>query len=224
MAARQIVKVKICGLTRLADIDAVNAEMPDYIGFVFANSRRHVSPEQAMELRERLRAGIIPVGVFVDALPGFILALAQGGTIEAVQLHGAESEEYIRRIKALTGKPVIKAISVQNEGDVQAWSHSSSDYLLLDGKSGGSGEKFNWDLIGTGHGDPPGITPISLSGVAPVAKPFFLAGGLNPGNVAEAIAKTAPYAVDVSGGVETDGVKDVYKIKEFIRAARKCCN
>ena len=184
-------KIKICGLTRLCDIKAVNEYKPNYIGFVFAESKRRVTPEQAAALRERLNHGIIPVGVFVNEEPQIILDLVQKKTIEMIQLHGDESEEYISKIKSLTGKPVIKA------GYSEA-----ADYLLFDSPEPGSGKTFNWDTIGK------------------VKKPFFLAGGLNIENVAEAILTLNPFAVDVSSGVETNGIKDPEKIKEFIRRVR----
>ena len=195
-------KIKICGLTRPQDIDALNANKPDYIGFVFAESRRKVTPAQAAGLRKLLSPDIIPVGVFVDEAQENILALLRDGIIDVIQLHGSEDEEYIQKLKHLTDKTIIKAISVQNRGDVQKWSGTAADYLLLDHKGGGTGENFNWDLIGE------------------IDKSYFLAGGLNAQNITEAILKTAPFAVDVSSGVETDGVKDPAKIKEFIWRVR----
>jgi phosphoribosylanthranilate isomerase len=195
-------KVKICGLTRVCDIEAVNNEQPDYIGFMFAQSRRKITPRQAFELRGRLDPGIIPVGVFVDEKIENVVTLAENGVIDIIQLHGSEDEEYIEKIIALTGKPVIKAIPVQKKGDVQTREKTSADYLLLDNSSGGSGRNFLWELIGS------------------TEKPYFLAGGLSPENVTDAIDKTKPFAVDVSSGVETDGVKDPVKIREFIRKVR----
>ncbi|MCL2026302.1 MAG: phosphoribosylanthranilate isomerase [Leptospirales bacterium] len=197
-----MVKVKICGLSRPDDIDAVNEEKPDYIGFVFAESRRKVSAQQALKLRKKLSPNIIPVGVFVNETIESILSLTQDGIIDAIQLHGSEDEEYIGRLKGLTGKPVIKTIAVQKEGDVQKRAATAANFLLLDNVSGGTGKTFDWNLIGK------------------TSKPFFLAGGLDVKNITEAIAKTAPFAVDVSSGVEKDGFKDYGKIKEFIRRAR----
>jgi phosphoribosylanthranilate isomerase len=199
-----MVKIKICGLSRLCDIEAVNEEMPDYIGFVFAESRRKITPAQALELRKALRPGIMAVGVFVDETTEHILSLAHNGIIDAIQLHGSESEDYIINLKKLTDKPVIKAVAVQKKGDARRWATSAADYLLLDNKSGGSGRGFDWDLIDTMAMD----------------KPYFLAGGLNADNIIEAIEKTKPFAVDVSSGVETDGLKDPAKIRDFIRRIR----
>jgi phosphoribosylanthranilate isomerase len=195
-------KVKICGLTRPIDIDIVNDEKPDYIGFVFAESRRKITPQQALDLQKRLDPKIIPVGVFVNESIEQIVSWVQAGIIDIIQLHGTENEEYIRTLKTLTDAPVIKAIAVEHKGDVQQWSASSANYLLLDSKGGGTGTCFDWNLIGT------------------VEKPFFLAGGLFIENVAESVQKVNPFAVDVSGGVETAGYKDAWKIKEFIRRTR----
>ncbi|MCL2762361.1 MAG: phosphoribosylanthranilate isomerase [Treponema sp.] len=197
-----MIRVKICGLTQQGDIEVVNVERPDYVGFVFAASRRRVTARQAVALRRGLNAGIIPVGVFVDETIENILSLVHDGVIAMVQLHGSENEEYIQKLKRLTDKPVVKAISVQEKGDVQKWTETAADYLLLDHKGGGTGHHFDWDLIGE------------------TSKPYFLAGGLHAENIGEAIMKTAPFAVDVSSGVETDGMKDPAKITQFIRMVR----
>ena len=195
-------KIKICGLSRLCDIYAVNEEKPEYVGFVFAESRRKVTPRQAFDLRKKLAHNIIPVGVFVDDDPKNIVSIVRRGIIDIIQLHGSESEEYIVRLKTLTDKPIIRAVAVLNADDAQKRAKTSADYLLLDGKNGGKGLSFDWDLIGE------------------VEKPFFLAGGLCRKNIGAAVEKVKPFAVDVSSGVETDGFKDPVKIREFIRAVR----
>ena len=193
------IKIKICGLSRPQDIEMINIHKPDYAGFVFAaGSRRQVTAETAARLSAQLMPGIIPVGVFVDEEPESILALVDKGTIAAVQLHGAEDEDYIRRLKSRLGVPVIKAVGMAKAGDAQKWENSAADYLLLDNVRGGSGECFDWGMIGE------------------LGKPYFLAGGLNAQNAAEALQKTRAFALDVSGGVETDGVKDASKIGEFV--------
>jgi len=197
-----MVKVKICGLTRPCDIEAVNESRPEFIGFVFAESRRKVTFQQALDLRRMLRPEIVPVGVFVNETVEKVASVARSGAIEAIQLHGAEDEAYLQRLKTLTGMPIIKAIAIQKAGDAQMGSTSAANYLLLDSKGGGTGKRFDWDLIGQ------------------MDRPFFLAGGLNPANVTEAIEKTRPFAVDVSGGVETDGLKDAAKIHELIKRVR----
>jgi phosphoribosylanthranilate isomerase len=196
-------KIKICGITRLADIETINAVNPDYVGFVFAESRRKVTAEQARELRGALRCGISPVGVFVNETVENILSLVRGGVIDGIQLHGAEDEAFILRLRSETAAPIIKAVSVQKYGDAQAWETSAADFLLLDHKGGGTGEAFDWNLIGE------------------VKKPFFLAGGLSPQNVADAIKKTSPFAVDVSTGVElSHGVKCAEKIRKFVAGVK----
>jgi phosphoribosylanthranilate isomerase len=197
-----LTKIKICGLSRLCDIEAVNEEKPDFIGFVFAESRRRVTPQQAMKLREKLHTEIAAVGVFVNERKENIINLITNGIIDSIQLHGVEDEEYIRKLKLLTDKAIIKAITVQNTGDVQRWNDTSADFLLLDNHGGGTGKLFDWELIGE------------------AGKPYFLAGGLCPENVREAIRKTTPFAVDASSGVENGGLKDPVKIREFIRRVR----
>jgi len=198
----KMTKIKICGLTRECDIEAVNKEEPDYIGFVFAKSRRKVTPEQAGVLQRILRPTITPVGVFVNESPEIILSLVNKGIIEVIQLHGSEDERYIESLKLQTNKPIIKAISVKRKGDVRKWNNTSADYLLFDYKGGGTGQVFDWSLIGA------------------TSKSFFLAGGLKPENITDAVKKIKPFAVDVSSGVETEGLKDPEKIKEFIKRVR----
>lgn len=196
-------KIKVCGLTRLEDIEAVNTEKPDFIGFVFAKSRRRVTPQQALELRNALHPSIIPVGVFVDEIIENVLVTVYSVCISTIQLHGTEDENYIKNLKLLTKATIIKAVSIQKASDAQAWENSAADYLLLDHKTGGSGKTFDWNLIGE------------------VKKPFFLAGGLSVENVTDAIKKTAPYAVDVSSGVEnSQGIKCPEKIRYFIKEGR----
>lgn len=194
-----MVKTKICGLSRIEDIDTINSQKPDYIGFVFAESRRKITPQHALKLRHLLHPNIIPVGVFVDEQVENIMAIVKSGAIDMVQLHGSEDEAYIQKLKLLIDQPIIKAISVQNKGDVQKWNQTTADYLLLDHQGGGTGTCFDWHLIGE------------------VEKPFFLAGGLHAQNVGKAIKEIRPFAVDVSSGVETNGVKDSKKIIAFMR-------
>lgn len=195
--------VKICGLTRPEDIEAANEAGPTYIGFVFALSRRRVTPETAARLRAGLRADIRVVGVFVDAPPGEPEALLQRGIIDIVQLHGRETEEDIRALKERTGAPVIKAVRMETPGDAARWRDSAADWLLLDNGAGGTGRAFDWTLA------------------AGVSKPFFLAGGIHPGNAADAVRRLRPYAVDASSGVETNGYKDGEKMRALVRAVRE---
>lgn len=196
------VKIKLCGLSRACDIDCVNRLRPDYIGFVFApNSRRYVSPETARRLKERLDPEIPAVGVFVDERPEQILALAREGVIDLIQLHGREDESTLRRLKAESGLPVIRSVSVGRESP-DDYADSAADFLLFDNGAGGTGAAFDW------------TRPLVCE------KPFFLAGGLSAANVRAGVERFHPYAVDVSGGAETDGVKDPAKIEEIIRRVR----
>lgn len=195
-------KIKICGLQSEDDISYVNELQPDYIGFVFLQGRRrYVSPEKAALLRKLLNSSIQSVGVFVNESVGNVAALLQNDTIQLAQLHGQEDEAYTRELKRLSNKPIIKAFIIKSESDIKRALTYPADYLLLDNGLG-TGESFDWSLI------------------RDIDRPFFLAGGLNPENVKEAITLTHPYAVDTSSGVETDYRKDYYKIKSFINAVR----
>lgn len=195
-------KIKICGLTREQDIQAVNQWMPDYIGFVFAEkSRRYISKQQAERLKKKLSSDIQAVGVFVNEPKEKIARFFMENTIDIAQLHGQETEEEISWIKEQTGKPVIKAISVSGETDVQYWQNSCADYLLFDNGIGGTGLTFDWNLIKKNK------------------KPYFLAGGIGLHNITEAM-KQGAYAIDLSGGVETDGQKDAKKIADIVHSVR----
>lgn len=189
-------------MTRLEDITYVNEAKTEYIGFVFwPKSKRAVGDEQAAELKKSLDPSIQAVGVFVNETPERIIQLLKKQIIDLAQLHGEETEEQIERIRRETGKPVIKAVKIRTREDILAGIQTKADYLLLDSGMG-SGETFDWNTI------------------PQIEKPFFLAGGLYPGNVEEAVQNFHPYAVDVSSGVETDGKKDETKIREFIRRVR----
>lgn len=195
-------KIKICGLTNPSDIKAVNSAKPNYIGFVFAESKRKVTLKQAKELKELLSPDILSVGVFVDEVIENIIAVINNGIIDIIQLHGAEDEVYIQKLKRQTNKPIIKAISVSSNTAIKKC-HPLPDYLLLDHKAGGTGQTFNWGLI------------------SETSKPYFLAGGLNADNVKQIKEiKFQPFAVDVSSGVETNGKKDPLKIQQFVRCVR----
>lgn len=197
-------KIKLCGLTRPCDIEAVNELQPDYIGFVFAKkSRRYVSPEKAEELKAMLAPGIQAVGVFVNEEPEQIAALLEAGTIDVAQLHGQESETEIRRLRELTDHPLIQAFRIDTEQDVERANASTADYVLLDSGAGGTGTVFDWDLLQA------------------IRRPYFLAGGLDTENLGTVKAKLNPYGVDVSSGIETGGYKDKEKMTAFVAAARK---
>lgn len=197
-------KIKLCGLTRPCDIEAVNELQPDYIGFVFAKkSRRYVSPEKAKELKAMLAPGIQAVGVFVNEEPEQIVSLLEAGTIDVAQLHGQESEKEIRQLRELTDHPLIQAFRIDTEQDVKRANASTADYVLLDSGAGGTGTVFDWDLLQA------------------IRRPYFLAGGLDTENLGTVKAKLNPYGVDVSSGIETGGYKDKEKMTAFVAAARK---
>lgn len=196
-------KIKMCGLKRNCDIDYVNEVLPEYAGFVFAEkSRRFVTQEEAENLRRRLREEIRSVGVFVDEKTDRIKALLDRNIIDIVQLHGSENETYIRDLKAQTDAVIIKAFRIENREDIMAANASSADYVLLD-SGGGSGKTFDWSVLGE------------------VTRPYFLAGGLTPENVKNAIDKYHPFAVDASSSLETDGYKDREKMTAYANAVRQ---
>ena len=200
-------KIKICGLTRLQDIEFVNEALPDFIGFVFANSRRRVSINTAFQLKNSLDYRIKAVGVFVNENISVIKQLCQSNIIDYVQLHGDEDEKYLRNLSQQISKPIIKAIRVKDLSTIIAAQQLSCEFLLLDTFSdkeyGGTGKTFDWSLAGG------------------VVKPFFLAGGINSCNAKAAIDSSKPYCLDVSSGVETNGVKDKIKIIDIVSLVRK---
>lgn len=207
-------KVKICGLRREEDICCVNAYLPDYIGFVFyPESKRYVTGEQAQKLKEKLDPRIRAVGVFVNADPDEVIALLQKNIIDIAQLHGQESEEQLRKIRKQTGKPVIRAVKVTEETNLQEAYQTDADYILLDNGMG-SGKLFPWDVI---------LKQLAQEELQEkiCRKPFFLAGGISPENMERAAEAFRPYALDLSSSVETDGVKDPEKIRKLMETIRK---
>lgn len=199
-------KIKICGLSRPADIEMVNIAKPDYIGFVFAKSKRQIDPKTAARLRMQLSPDIKAVGVFVNEAADTIISLCNENVIDIIQLHGDETEDYIKKLKAATDKPIIKAVRIKDRYDAGRPEYSDCDYLLFDSYKkdsyGGNGKVFDWNLIGRAD------------------KPIFLAGGINHDNVEEAINRITPYCIDVSSGVETDGYKDFNKIIKMVNMVR----
>jgi phosphoribosylanthranilate isomerase len=195
-----MVKIKICGIRRLEDISIVNKFKPDYIGFVFADSKRKVSHNLARELKDNLNEDIISVGVFVNASHDEILDLFNDGIIEIAQLHGNESEEYINILKEKTNDElkIINVIEMSDDKDLLKYDDSQADYLLLDSGKG-SGKTFDWRLIRKD-----------------LKKEFFLAGGINSKNVIKAIEEFEPYAIDLSSSLETGEFKDENKIREIM--------
>ena len=196
-------KVKICGVSRTEDIAAVNRALPDFIGFVFAPSRRRVDIKIAAMLKERLDPRIEKVGVFVNEDMNAVIRMFEGGIIDLAQLHGDEDGKYIKRLKETCGCRVIKAIGV---GGTMPDLPVEPDYFLFDtlsGQRGGAGKAFNWNILEY------------YSGI-----PYFLAGGLTVDNVLKAVNYFSPYCIHVSSGVETGGVKDEKKIEQFVRLVR----
>ena len=199
-------KIKICGLSRHCDIEYVNEAKPDYCGFIinFPKSIRNVSPETVSELVKNLSPDITPVGVFVNEPQETILKLIGDGTLNHIQLHGQEDGAYIRELRERTDREItiIKAWKVRKTEDVKAAQESPADLVLLDNGTG-TGQTFDWSLI------------------RGIDRPFLLAGGLSPENLAEAVSQIRPWGVDLSSGVETDGVKDRRKVLAAVRAVRE---
>ena len=192
-------KIKFCGLKTLDDIQAGNKLLPEYVGFVFApKSKRYVPPAQARQLRNALDKKISAVGVFVDENLSTVAELLNNGTIDAAQLHGNETDDYIKNLRGLTNKPIIKAFQAEN---IAAAESSVADFVLIDSGAGG-GKVFDWSLIN-------------------LRREYFLAGGLTVENVGSAIELLHPFAVDVSSGIETDGRKDFSKMATFAEVVRR---
>ena len=191
-------KVKICGLMSFDDISYVNIANPDYIGFIFAKSKRQISIEKAKALKENINIDINVVGVFVNEEIEKIADICNLNIIDYIQLHGQENNEYIEKLRKLTDKKIIKAVDYSKENVVLDY---DVDYLLLDNGKGGTGEKFYWRSIKN------------------IPKPFFLAGGISEENIEEAKGINS-YCIDISSGVETDGKKDKDKIINIVRRVR----
>ncbi len=194
-----MVKVKICGIRRAEDIEIINRYPPDYIGFVFAESKRQIDFGTAKTLKKLLKVDIPVVGVFVNGNIEDILELYRNGIIDMAQLHGDENEDYINQLKEEAPElKLIKAIEITKKEDLNDYENMDVEYLLLDSGKG-SGKTFNWDLINKN-----------------ISKDFFLAGGLNSANFNQAIGEFQPYGIDLSSGVETNGYKDEEKIKKIM--------
>ena len=203
-------KIKICGLSRPEDIQAVNQAGADYAGFVFAPSKRQVSFHQAEELIAGLHPRITPVGVFVNASPDQVAVVVQQTGIRAVQLHGDETPEQMAQIRSLCPQVHLwRAVRVQTREDLIQADQLGADALVLDSyhptQYGGTGITGNWELI---------------AGML-LSTPFFLAGGLNADNLEQAIHMVRPMGVDLSGGVETGGSKDQEKILQAVALAHR---
>lgn len=194
-------KIKICGLSRKCDIDYVNELMPDYIGFVFAKSRRQIDRRKAEKLREMLNENIQTVGVFVNEDINKVAYMANNSIIDIIQLHGSEDETYVKSLRYKTDAKIIKAFKINSYEDIKMANESDAEYILLDNGNGGTGESFDWGYVDN------------------IDRPYFLAGGINESNLVAAL-RLQPYAIDLSSGIETDGFKDYNKIKNVIRTVR----
>lgn len=199
-------KVKICGIQDIQTAQIACNAGADYLGFVFAKSKRRISPDLAREIISSLPSNILKVGVFVDKNIDDVIAIADFCGLDIIQLHGSEKHEEYR----LSPYPIIKSVSVKNDNTDINNSIPNADFILFDtwnkDMAGGCGKCFDWNYLDS----------YSYS------TPFFLAGGLEPNNVCDAIKRIKPYAVDVSSGVETNGIKDHTKIVAFINKVKEC--
>ncbi|MDR1388036.1 MAG: indole-3-glycerol phosphate synthase TrpC [Propionibacteriaceae bacterium] len=193
---RRLPRIKLCGLSRTQDVAAANRARPDYVGFVFAPSRRQVSPAQARDLRAGLAPGIAAVGVFVDAAEADILDLTGAGVIDWIQLHGHESPAQVERLRQASGRPVIKAVPSLDPADPAWAAAAAADAVLLDAGAG-SGRRLDWSRL-----------PVS-------EQPWFLAGGIGLDNLDQALALPGWPVLDLSSGAETSGLKDPAKMIEL---------
>ena len=190
-------KVKICGLSTKEAVKTAVSAGADYIGFVFAPSKRQVTLEQAIELAKFIPSHIQKVGVFVSPSRVELLEAIDKVGLDLVQVHGQVADDLFEDLPCDS----IQAVQVDGEGHVP---NSQADYLLFDAPVAGSGQTFDWGRLDTTE----------------LAQPFFIAGGLNEDNVARAIQHFSPFAVDVSSGVETEGQKDHEKIRRFIERVK----
>lgn len=206
------VAIKLCGLRRVEEIELCNELEVDYIGFIFVKkSKRYICIDEAKTLKAHLSKKIKAVGVFVDEPIENVVDIAKEGIIDVIQLHGKENNAYIQKLRdaladldtvSLDTMPIIKAVAVSTFDDIALTDTFHSDYILLDSTSGGSGKSFSWPLGGY------------------MNRPYFLAGGLNLENIETALHTCHPMAVDVSSGIETDGVKDLSKMRSFVAKVR----
>ena len=208
-------KVKMCGISKVETIPAIVDAKPDYMGLVFATSKRQVTVEQAKILIEELHKQCInhydikvvkTVGVFVNETLDNLVRIADTANLDAVQLHGDEDEAFIQSLKERTNVEVWKAIQIRTAADTEKWIDSSAEMLLFDAyhkdERGGTGEVFDWSSLDA------------------FERPFMLAGGIDSTNVARAIRTVRPYGIDISSGIETNGMKDDKKITAFTKIVK----
>ena len=192
--------IKICGLFKNQDIDYVNEALPDFVGFVFTKSKRQIGMKEALYFKQRLNSSIQTVGVFVNQEISTIKAIVDMGLMDYIQLHSQESLEYIKLLKEKINKPIIKAITIDKIDTIKEYV-GFVDCYLIDGPRPGSGETYDWNLL-------KGVTERN-----------FLTGGINQDNIQEACL-TGCIGIDISSGVETNGVKDINKIKHIVGVVR----
>ncbi len=203
--------IKFCGLKRFADIGYANITVPDYAGFVFAKSKRQVTFNEAKALSEQLIPEIKKVGVFVNTSIDDIIKYA--GIIDIFQLHGYENDDYIRKLKKILphNKEVWKAFRIKDEDNLYSAVKSSADMILLDSFSrnsfGGTGKNINMDILINSH---------ELK-----SRPYFLAGGLDAENIIDVITKLNPHGIDISSGIEINGINDLKKMREIISVLKE---
>lgn len=197
-------KLKFCGIRCENDIDYINEFSPDYIGYIFAPSKRLITPESAGKLNRKKKESILSVGVFVNAPLEEMLRTIRVSGIDIIQLHGDEDKKYISELKKYTRCEIWKAVRVKKKEDILNAQMLGTDKLILDSFSqaayGGTGICADWSIIKS--------TDIKM--------PFFIAGGINQNNILSAVSELQPYGADISGGIETDGAKDRGKIKRII--------
>lgn len=200
-------RVKLCGMFREQDIEAVNEAKPDFCGFIVnvPASHRSLSTERAKTLAREVGSGIFTVGVYVNDTDDRVARDGSQGYFDVIQLHGEEDEGYIERVRSRTDAPIIQAFQVRREQDVRSANESTADMVLLDSGQG-TGREFDWSLL------------------ASVERPYILAGGLTPENVGQVIRELHPWGVDMSSGLETDRVKDPEKIRAAVAAVRSANN
>jgi phosphoribosylanthranilate isomerase len=201
-------RVKICGLTRLEDVEAVNRCLPDYVGLVFADIKRHVTLSQAKTLRSAKDRRSAVVGVFVGESLDRVADLASSGLLDIAQLYGNYQGQQIAKLRQAPGiQAVIQAVSGHRFSQPLQALPEDADFWLFDSPAPGSGHSFDWTALEMMQGD------------GRMRRPFFLAGGIDAGNLEQALA-LKPYAVDVSSGVETAGLKDAQKIYQLVERVR----
>ncbi|MBE7069368.1 MAG: phosphoribosylanthranilate isomerase [Ruminococcaceae bacterium] len=196
-------KIKFCGLRREEDVKFAASLDAGFMGFILSERfRRYVKPEDVASFRKFVPANTKTVGVFVDEPEEYVIGCAKTAKLDMIQLHGNEDDGYITAIKKKTGLPVIKMVKPVSESDIIAARHCVADLILLDSGTG-TGKVFDWSLI------------------RDLDRDYILAGGLTPDNVGDAVERLKPFAVDVSSGVETEGIKDFSKMKAFASEVRK---